>query len=198
MTRTFYFLDFLIYPLLVIAFLNIGLASAGWNDTLASVMLFLSGYASWTLFEYVLHRFVLHHVPVFARLHAAHHARPGDLIGTPTLLSVFLFFCLAFLPSSMAFGLFVSSLWSAGMLTGYLSYISVHYLAHHEAGRGAQLLRRLRRNHAVHHHHYGNSNFGVTTGIWDRLFRTHARRSRHRPGVMAYSKTGEHDRSLPD
>lgn len=63
---------------------------------------------------------------------------------------------------------------TAGIMLGYLWYVSVHHALHHWRMEHASYLYTLKRRHALHHHGAETCNFGVTTGFWDRLFRTSA------------------------
>ena len=65
----------------------------------------------------------------------------------------------------------------AGLILGYLGYDYTHYHVHHHTPR-TKLGRRLREQHMRHHfqdHRYG---YGVSSPLWDVVFRTlpHKRR----------------------
>jgi sterol desaturase/sphingolipid hydroxylase (fatty acid hydroxylase superfamily) len=174
-SRRLFFLDFLVFPLAIL----LCLGAAVWNGSnipyLTLVPLFALGYAAWTLTEYLMHRFVFHHFPVFTAMHLAHHQSPHDLIGTPTLLTLAAFAVLVFWPTYDFAGLEQASALSAGMMSGYLAYVSVHYIVHNVGSGGWPWMKKLIRLHAVHHHDI-HHNFGVTTAFWDRVFGTQARR----------------------
>lgn len=151
----------------------------------AGVVLFaLIGVLSWTLIEYVLHRFVLHEMPLFKDWHAAHHARPGALICTPTLVSSILIGALVLLPA-----LFLLSWWHAialtfGVLLGYLIYAVVHHGIHHWPSSNTWLIRR-KRWHALHHKMDApHACYGVTSNFWDHVFRSDD--ARLRPGGVRH------------
>lgn len=143
-----------------------GLALAGWAA---------AGMATWTLAEYLLHRFVLHGLPPFNRWHAEHHRRPAALIGSPTLLSASLFAVLAAAPAAWLLGAWPGCALLFGLVTGYLLYGLSHHAMHHAMSPALQRwpwLARRRRWHA-RHHRAGSSpggHFGVTSGLWDRVF----------------------------
>ena len=168
----FFFLDFVVYPLLAMLCLYLALAGLGSRASLQYLALSAVGYGLWTLAEYVVHRFVLHHVPLVRPMHMAHHEAPRDLIGTPTIFSVLLFFVAVFLPLNALLGLRAASALSVGLLIGYFSYVLVHYGLHHWGSGGFRHLQKLKRHHALHHHLEDQCNYGVTTTIWDRLFGT--------------------------
>lgn len=172
MSQRMFFLDFIVYPILIVACLIVAFGNDSYGQWLESLALVVFGYGFWTLAEYLVHRFVLHHVPMFSAVHNAHHDAPRELIGTPTVLSVAVFFCSAFLPVAEFYGVRPAGAWLAGLLSGYLSYAAIHYAVHHLGSGGYGLVKRLKRQHGVHHHRNGNCNFGVTTSLWDRLFGT--------------------------
>jgi sterol desaturase/sphingolipid hydroxylase (fatty acid hydroxylase superfamily) len=132
----------------------------------------LLGLAAWTLVEYVLHRFVLHGLAPFRAWHAEHHLRPRALIGTPTLLSAALIALLVFTPALLLGDLWRASALTFGLLTGYLLYAIVHHATHHWRADHAWT-RLLKRHHALHHGKAGlPSRYGVTSPLWDIVFRT--------------------------
>ena len=61
------------------------------------------------------------------------------------------------------------------MLVGYLVYVFVHHASHHLRIAPGHILYRARMRHLAHHHR-DDSNYGVTTGLWDRAFGTAGRR----------------------
>lgn len=183
MAPRWYFLDFYVYPPLVLICLALAFDDAGLGRAALSFLQVAAGLAVWTLAEYLIHRFAFHHAPGLKDVHLEHHAEPEGLHGSPTVVSVLAFAILAFLPLWAALSLTSAAALTAGLILGYLAYISVHYLVHHpallgegEAGsRARKALRGLIRAHGVHHHQMGY-NFGVTTLVWDRVFGTLHRR----------------------
>jgi sterol desaturase/sphingolipid hydroxylase (fatty acid hydroxylase superfamily) len=169
MSAQAFFVDFYVYPVLSVLCLLVSIHDSG---VLHAAVMALLGWFSWTLLEYVVHRVALHHLVWFRDLHAAHHADPRSYIGTPTPLSVVIFYLMGYVPASLVFGRADAAGWMAGLLAGYLSYVVAHWAVHHLNGNNV-LLRRLKRQHAMHHHRAQDSNFGVTTAFWDRVFRTH-------------------------
>jgi sterol desaturase/sphingolipid hydroxylase (fatty acid hydroxylase superfamily) len=128
---------------------------------------------SWGLFEYGLHRWILHGpFPAIRRAHEQHHLEPAALISTP----LFLIAGIALL-SWRLLGLIVSSglaaLLVAGVYAGYNAFALLHHWQHHNHRRAAAHTRprRLQRFHQFHHHHQA-VNFGITTTFWDRAFGT--------------------------
>ncbi len=156
---------------------SIARAGLGWVDT---GLLAGGGLLAWTLTEYWLHRTFFHWVPSTswgARLHflvhGVHHRWPRDkyrLVMPPavslSLFALFLgLFALLLGPRAWAF--------HAGFTLGYLAYDMIHYYVHHFAPRN-RWLKALRRHHMLHHFKkgYEERHFGVSSPLWDRVFRT--------------------------
>jgi len=155
----------------------------GWWHVLIS---FVIGLVIWPLVEYLLHRFIFHFSPknpsermnrVLFLMHGVHHAQPKEktrLVMPPVvsipLAAIFygLFFggvgCFFKLPHYVD-GIF------AGFLTGYVVYDMTHYALHHFSFKGAYFMK-LRQHHMAHHFKNHNRRFGVSTWLWDDIFRT--------------------------
>lgn len=138
------------------------------------------GVLAWSPIEYALHRFVLHGLPPFKGWHREHHQRPVALICAPTLLSASLIGSLVWLPAVLFLGEWRGSALTLGVLMGYLGYAIVHHALHHWSAQSPWLQRR-KYWHAKHHHLLQPCCFGVTSGFWDRLFRT----SGHKDGARS-------------
>jgi sterol desaturase/sphingolipid hydroxylase (fatty acid hydroxylase superfamily) len=173
MTRSMFFLDFYVYPALIILCLFLAFNPYQDSEVPEVLGLVLLGYMAWTVIEYVVHRFILHHVAAFRELHKAHHDASCELVGTPTIISVSAFYFLGYLPIAEISGGTTAAALLAGLLTGYLSYVVVHYALHHVGSHGYRFVKRLKRRHALHHQSE-SINFGVTTAIWDRALGTFA------------------------
>lgn len=170
-----FFLDFVIYPPLILLCLVKAFWRAEADQAVLALGAALAGLAVWSLAEYLIHRFAFHHAPVLKPIHMAHHDAPRDLNGTPTVITVIVFYLLVYLPLTEALGDHLAVAATAGVMLGYLAYVAVHYVVHHLGSGGSPRLRKLIKLHAVHHHDTKH-NFGVTTAIWDRVFGTLARR----------------------
>jgi sterol desaturase/sphingolipid hydroxylase (fatty acid hydroxylase superfamily) len=166
-SQQFFFLDFYAFPPIIL-----GLSYLSLYSPRPSGLLFVAGLLGWTLVEYVVHRFLLHRVLFFMRLHDIHHRNQTKLVGTPTLLSVTLILLLVFLPLAFYLGSVTASGLTAGFSFGYILYALVHHWLHHWPSRGVRLLRWLKKLHALHHRSGSTSNFGVTSPVWDVVFQT--------------------------
>ena len=160
----------------------------GLDDGLSAgttALLVLAGLVIWTPTEYWLHRLVFHWQPKFKggnrlhfMIHGVHHDHPNDalrLVMPPgaSMPLAFLFFGLF----AMIFGLPHALPLFAGFIVGYLAYDYTHYHVHHHTPR-TKFGKQIREQHMRHHfqdHHYG---FGVSSPLWDAVFRTLPRRRR--------------------
>jgi dihydroceramide fatty acyl 2-hydroxylase len=153
--------------------------STGLSVVLALMVLVPLGALTWSLVEYLLHRYVFHFVgpkPWQRRFHfifhGVHHDFPQDAkrLVMPLGVSIpigLVFFLLAdaAMPRPMACA------YLAGMGLGYLAYDGIHYFTHHGKARSA-LGKFLKRYHLVHHHTGVEGKWGVTSPLWDFVFRT--------------------------
>jgi dihydroceramide fatty acyl 2-hydroxylase len=138
------------------------------------------GVLSWTLLEYLLHRWVFHFEPNPASelqrdasflIHGIHHDYPWDrdrLVMPPTVTAV--------IALVVWFGFRwmgpVEPPWFAGMVAGYVWYDLTHYYLHHAAPTTAAG-KWLRRYHLVHHFQTPDRRYGITTPLWDFVFGTY-------------------------
>jgi sterol desaturase/sphingolipid hydroxylase (fatty acid hydroxylase superfamily) len=167
-----YYADFVVYPVLIGALAVAGAAKGGLERPLTFVALCLVGIAAWTLFEYLLHRFLLHEVPILRDLHDEHHHDPTALAGTPSWLSLTIGIIGIMAPLWWLFGFERADALMTGILIGYLAYISVHHITHHWRLRPGGYLYELKHRHNRHHFSKVPGNFGVTTLFWDTVFGT--------------------------
>jgi dihydroceramide fatty acyl 2-hydroxylase len=159
--------------LLLLAVLGLGLP---WASALGIA---LAGFAGWTLLEYGLHRFVFHWQPkgplgrqLHFLIHGIHHLDPWDatrlvfppvagfIVATPIFALLWLAFPLATALAAMA-----------GLLVGYIVYDMTHYHVHHRKCR-TRWGKYLKAYHLAHHHKHWNAMFGVSSPLWDVVFRT--------------------------
>jgi sterol desaturase/sphingolipid hydroxylase (fatty acid hydroxylase superfamily) len=157
-----YFADFLITPPITAVLLALSVLhgfSALW------LVEFAIGVAAWTLYEYAVHRWLLHRVWLFRDLHNLHHAIQKDYIATHPVATVALYagFWLAFGASYSAM--------AVGFSVGYVVYSFMHTAFHHARITAGNPLFGLKRRHALHHA-FDDKNYGVSTSLWDRAFGT--------------------------
>lgn len=133
----------------------------------------LAGLAWWTLLEYLLHRFVFHHFPrTLGRRHLQHHAQPRvRRLARAPLPSSLGGLALHGLVGTPFLGLAGAGAFVTGVALGYLGYEWIHWQVHY-GRRAARRWPVLRRHHLLHHHAHPGSRFGVSTRVWDRIFRS--------------------------
>ena len=139
----------------------------------------VSGVLVWTLSEYCLHRFLFHY-PARSKLgkwlvflfHGNHHHDPRDKTrlvmppagAIPIMAGLYLLF-----------SLFIPSPWIEPFCTffiiGYLIYDYIHYATHHFPMRN-RVARYLKHYHLKHHFAGEPGRFGVSSPLWDLVFRT--------------------------
>lgn len=172
MSKLGYFAEFLLFPPLVLAATLLAFLDAKPPQPVIWVLVYGAGLLGWTLIEYWLHRVLFHHAPILSQVHDRHHHAPLELIGTPAWASVLVGVIVFASPLWAVLGLNLATAATAGLVTGYLWYVFVHYATHHWRPRRGSYLYRARLRHARHHHQAHNGNFGVTTAIWDHVFGT--------------------------
>jgi sterol desaturase/sphingolipid hydroxylase (fatty acid hydroxylase superfamily) len=159
----------------ILAFVGVGMRP-GVPPAPATCAALLLGGATWTLWEYYVHRFLFHEAgSPFASGHLAHHEAPRDAIGLPFFVA-FLLASLLFAGCRLVLPDPYPCFFVAGAYLGWLYYGILHHVEHATDFRFAPY-RRLRRHHFVHHGAM-STNFGVSTTFWDRLFGTHSERRR--------------------
>lgn len=139
--------------------------------------LVITGFFSWTILEYAIHKYVFHWpikptspVPLkklIFGLHGYHHEFPNDpsrlvvpvAVAWPLGLIVALLTWLV-VGTTFFFGIY------GGILLGYLAYDWTHYWEHHgrPTGRYGKYLHEF---HAIHHFVDENKNMGISSPVWD-------------------------------
>ncbi len=137
------------------------------------------GLFIWTITEYLLHRFVFHlqlKGELGARIHfifhGVHHDYPSDsrrLVMPPSVsipLATLFYFLFRFLIGDISVHPFF-----AGFLTGYLFYDITHYAVHH-FNMHSKFWLAIKNHHIKHHFQDPDKGYGVSSPIWDYVFRT--------------------------
>ncbi len=141
---------------------------------MAHLFTLLVGALSWTLVEYALHRGLGHRGQAknpFSVEHLAHHAdvsyfAPTYKKGITIGLAASVAGPLAYLTADT-----LGVTWLVGFLVMYVLYEVIHRKLHTAPGR-SRYGRWARRHHLHHHYRRPQMNHGVTTPIWDFVFRT--------------------------
>lgn len=146
-------------------------------------LVFAIGLLYWTLFEYLLHRFLFHSEPylpdnsywiTFHFLsHGIHHAYPMDSLRLvfPIALSVILSLIFKGGLYNHTMPTLVADAFFAGKLLGYMWYDLFHYYAHHSRPH-IKYFSFMKSYHMNHHYKDPNKGFGVSNHFWDIVFGT--------------------------
>jgi cyclopropane-fatty-acyl-phospholipid synthase len=169
-SRAGYLADFWLFGTTVVALSGL-LVMAPIAQLPSSLVFIATGGTIWTLFEYALHRFLMHGVQPVRGWHAEHHRRPMALLGSPTLLTALVLFALVYLPVQSLTDARRAAAFTIGFLIGYLLYGAMHHAIHHWSNDNPWL-RERKRWHALHHQLGRPVCFGVTSGFWDHVFGT--------------------------
>jgi len=136
------------------------------------------GFLTWTLAEYLLHRFLGHELiklkkwSKFYREHAKHHFIFNYFVSGKDKAMAFvkvgpvLFFLSALISDAPHATVFTGS-----FLGGYLIYELIHRRLHLVAPPN-RFAAHMRAHHLYHHFVDESVNHGVTTDFWDRVFGT--------------------------
>ncbi len=143
-----------------------------------TVLVFLGGTLAFTFIEYLMHRYLFHLPPtselnkeIAYKLHGIHHdySKDKSRLPMPPYVSVILatLFLLLYnkLMGNAAFS------FTAGFIVGYAGYLLVHYMVHaYQVPKN--IFRTLWVHHGIHHHKKPDKAFGVSSPLWDYIFRT--------------------------
>jgi len=151
-------------------------------SVLAVVLTFVFGLFVWTLAEYGLHRGVFHFdepLPdnkyalwLHFIIHGIHHTIPmdPDRLVFPPILGVIVYVMLFplitwILPGNLG------RVFAPGFILGYICYDMTHIYIHH-CVPFIEHLKEMKRYHNKHHYVDGDKGYGITSKIWDKVFKT--------------------------
>jgi len=169
-----------IYSSLVVILLITGYQMAVVDTIWHAVFIFFGALFFWTFFEYFAHRYLFHIDEYFPSsrfaqnlaytFHGIHHEYPKDkeriiMPPIPGIMILGILYAVFILTLGEYTYLFMP-----GFMTGYLIYTRIHYITH--TPPIPFYLRSQYRHHALHHYKYPEKAFGVSTTLWDRVFRT--------------------------
>lgn len=143
-----------------------------------ATVLFVVGLFVFTWVEYNAHRYVFH-MKTYTKLrekiqytiHGIHHEFPKDKdrLAMPPLLSVTIATILLLILKVLMGDLVFAFL--PGFLVGYSAYLGVHYMVH-AFPPPRNFFKVLWINHGIHHYKEGDLVFGVSSPLWDYIYRT--------------------------
>jgi sterol desaturase/sphingolipid hydroxylase (fatty acid hydroxylase superfamily) len=180
-TRTPIWIPQIMFIVLSVLVLRYGYINTN-TPLITTFFIMFAGFISWSLAEYLVHRFLYHtetNSDTLTRIqhngHSIHHLYPKDptRLAMPPLPAIVL--------SSLFFGLFwlimgkFSFFFWPGFMWGYLAYITFHFAQHRFRIPKYPPLRRLWKQHLVHHYKNPYVAYGVSTQLWDFVFGTMAK-----------------------
>ncbi len=137
------------------------------------IILFISGWLSWTFVEYFIHRFLMHELIVPGNKdnvfnHHEHHQNPKSLK-------------VSFLNRTIIFILGIVLFWKAvelnnlftlfaGFFTGFITFNFIHFILHQPYGK--YILPKIQKAHILHHTRYPNCGYSFSTILWDWMYDT--------------------------
>lgn len=177
LTKTNVFLYYLTYSFLILYFIFPTIKYHHWVVLVFSLS---TGMLIWSLIEYLTHRFIFHwkakspieKIIIFV-VHEVHHHYPKDVSRSITPLIITLpLVCFFYFLFKWVFGNYSSAIFS-GFLMGYFFYTIIHDSTHHLPMKFS--CGHYIKRHHMHHHYFDNTkNFGVTSPLWDYIFKTNA------------------------
>jgi dihydroceramide fatty acyl 2-hydroxylase len=141
------------------------------------------GAFTWTFLEYLIHRWMGHdrrfRKSPFGLEHTRHHIE-GDYFAPTWKKAVFVAVIAPLLcvPAVALAGIALGVAYVCGLVALYGFYEVLHRREHTHAGIGPYG-RWARRHHFTHHFVDARVNHGVTTPVWDWVFRTY-----RKPGII--------------
>lgn len=125
---------------------------------------FGAGVLMWTFYEYVTHRWISHGLIFVREAHQLHHKAQRDYIALHPAVTLIIYAAFWAL-----FGFGYGAV-SVGFSVGYVFYSFAHTAFHYATIEPGHFLYGLKMRHVLHHR--ADVNFGVSSSIWDRVFRT--------------------------
>lgn len=181
LTHTHIAAPLVIFGVIAAVLIYYGIFEKGFEVPLM-LLLFLSGLFFFTLVEYLMHRY-LYHIPattprrkkISYTMHGVHHDYPKDKsrLAMPPVLSLLIATVLFVLYRAVLGDLVFGFL--SGFLVGYAGYLAIHYSVHAFKVPG-NFLKILWHHHSIHHYREPDRAFGVSSPLWDHIFRTMPRK----------------------
>lgn len=177
LTRTHISLPLILFTGLSSFLIYYGATEIGLGALLLA-LLFVVGLLSFTLIEYLMHRYLFHMAEdteqkkkLVYTMHGVHHHYPKDKerLAMPIPAAMVLAY-LFFLLFKLALGDLVYG-FLPGFYMGYASYLWVHYMVH-AFQPPKNFFKILWVHHGIHHYKQPERAFGVSSPLWDLIFRT--------------------------
>jgi sterol desaturase/sphingolipid hydroxylase (fatty acid hydroxylase superfamily) len=177
-SRVHYTVPLFIYVPVILVLMYLSIAEYNLS-ALNIFVLFIGGMFTWSLAEYLLHRFIFHYnakskfgKKIHFIFHGVHHDYPSDskrLVMPPSVsipLAVIFYFIFI-----LIFGQELMMPFFAGFILGYLFYDITHYAIHH-FNMHSKFWLAIKNHHMLHHYQDEFKGYGVSSPFWDVIFRT--------------------------
>jgi len=174
-SRVHWTVPMITYIPVVLYFIYLSLFEAH-SGALQFVGMFAAGLVCWSLFEYIMHRWIFHFEPksqwgqrLHFIFHGVHHDYPNDMkrLVLPLSVSVPLAFAVYFALRSFMPPVYLYAFFAAFVL-GYIIYDTMHYALHHFNFKGA-VWKKIKKHHMLHHYSDPSKGFGVSSELWDKI-----------------------------
>ncbi len=146
----------------------------GHTRLVAATLTIVFGLFAFTFLEYAAHRWLFHgHTGPFEAGHDNHHLDPLGYDALPFFMPP-VFMCVLAAMFALAMPVGYALLLAGAIAVGYAAYGLSHVVIHVRRFK-SPLMRHWAGFHNIHHYH-PETNFGVTTGLWDVLLGTRYQR----------------------
>jgi sterol desaturase/sphingolipid hydroxylase (fatty acid hydroxylase superfamily) len=144
---------------------------------MSSVLAIACGVLTWTLLEYLIHRWMGHdrrfRKSPFGVEHIRHHVEGNYFAPSwKKVIAAVVTAVVVGIPGVLLVGASTGLAYVGGLVAFYALYEWLHRREHTHAGIGPYG-RFVRRHHFHHHFVDGRANHGVTTPLWDLVFGTY-------------------------
>lgn len=194
-----YYREFFTNPMIafITAVAAVGLALTiatfgGWR----TVLYYLLGMALYAVFEYAVHRYLLHEfpklIPAMYKGHVDHHDHPNDIdhLFSPLRYDVCVY--AGYFVALWAIGRDLRTVvaWMAGTALFQLYYQWMHYVAHRPITPITPWGKWMRKKHLLHHFMDEHAWYGVSHPAMDYLMGTHKPQRKPRNAGSSASASG--------
>jgi sterol desaturase/sphingolipid hydroxylase (fatty acid hydroxylase superfamily) len=134
----------------------------------SAVLWFGAGLFVWTFVEYLIHGWLGHRLRTsVSAMHAVHHSDRRRVFAARAWIPTALLWSLGI----WAFRFDPMMIFGTGLLCGFIIYEAIHYRIHFSVPLN-RWEAALRARHLLHHQFAPTRCYGVTSPIWDVIFRT--------------------------
>ncbi len=143
----------------------------------STLFVYSFGIVFWSLFEYLMHRYLFHLKSkrkwlkrLSFMLHGIHHQNPRDkerffMPPIPGAIIIAILFMISYVFIGKYSFSFIS-----GLITGYILYTQIHFGIHNK--QLPKYMEKIASHHLQHHYSHYNKAYGVSSPIWDIIFQT--------------------------